>query len=290
MSFLAKLFGKKGEKQPTKVLNKAELKPYAKPALHLIPADRSDPGGSTKIGGLPDTAPGFVWPKWAGEDGKESSLSFLGQLNFEELGALQILCPNMPQKGLLSFFYDQEQSTWGFDPKDRGSWRVLFQEETSNLTPAALPEDISDEARYKEVRLQAKQIDSYLSVENEKLAHIWNDDELSDQYAEFVLEQYEHKPSHQILGYPQAVQNPDIDEEAAMVSSGIYIGSGIDRDSEDVQKALREKDQWVLLLQLDTDDDAEMMWGDVGTLYFYIHLDDLKKKDFSNVWMILQCG
>jgi hypothetical protein len=46
---------------------------------------------------------------------------------------------------------------------------------------------------------------------------------------------------------------------------------------------------WILLLQLDSDDDAGMMWGDVGMLYFWIKREDLKKENFDNVWMILQC-
>jgi uncharacterized protein YwqG len=44
-----------------------------------------------------------------------------------------------------------------------------------------------------------------------------------------------------------------------------------------------------LLLQLDTDDDAGMMWCDVGSLYFWIREQDARAGDFSKIWMILQC-
>ena len=33
-----------------------------------------------------------------------------------------------------------------------------------------------------------------------------------------------------------------------------------------------------------------MMWGDVGKLYFWIRKQDLARRDFSNVWMIMQCS
>jgi uncharacterized protein YwqG len=41
---------------------------------------------------------------------------------------------------------------------------------------------------------------------------------------------------------------------------------------------------------LDTDDDAGMMWGDGGMLYFWIRREDLEKSRFDRCWMILQCS
>jgi uncharacterized protein YwqG len=50
------------------------------------------------------------------------------------------------------------------------------------------------------------------------------------------------------------------------------------------------RSDWLLLFQLDSDDAAKMMWGDAGRLYFWITKQDLARRDFSNVWMILQCS
>ncbi|HVT11229.1 MAG TPA: DUF1963 domain-containing protein [Fimbriimonadaceae bacterium] len=41
--------------------------------------------------------------------------------------------------------------------------------------------------------------------------------------------------------------------------------------------------------QVDTDDDANMMWGDAGMIYFCIREKDLEMADFEKVWMIFQC-
>jgi uncharacterized protein YwqG len=49
---------------------------------------------------------------------------------------------------------------------------------------------------------------------------------------------------------------------------------------------------WILLLQVDTDDYQEgpgWMWGDAGMMYFWIHRDDLVGLTFDKVICIEQC-
>ena len=43
-------------------------------------------------------------------------------------------------------------------------------------------------------------------------------------------------------------------------------------------------------MQLDTDDTAEMMWGDCGRLYFWLTDHALRRRAFGESWMILQCS
>ena len=47
----------------------------------------------------------------------------------------------------------------------------------------------------------------------------------------------------------------------------------------------------VLLLQLDSDAEngVEMLWGDVGVCNFFIHPQDLAKRDFSKVLYNWDC-
>ncbi len=45
-----------------------------------------------------------------------------------------------------------------------------------------------------------------------------------------------------------------------------------------------------LLLQVDSEDDAGMMWGDLGRLYWWMTKDELARRDFSNVQFDEQCS
>jgi uncharacterized protein YwqG len=48
--------------------------------------------------------------------------------------------------------------------------------------------------------------------------------------------------------------------------------------------------EWELLLQLDShENEAGMMWGDMGRLYFWINRADLARRDFGQGWQLLQC-
>jgi uncharacterized protein YwqG len=47
---------------------------------------------------------------------------------------------------------------------------------------------------------------------------------------------------------------------------------------------------WEMLLQIDSDDNAKMMWGDVGRIFYWIPRNDLRARNFEATWMILQCG
>lgn len=46
---------------------------------------------------------------------------------------------------------------------------------------------------------------------------------------------------------------------------------------------------WVLLLQVDTEDSIDMMWGDSGSLYYWIRREDLRAGNWDAVWLILEC-
>jgi uncharacterized protein YwqG len=44
--------------------------------------------------------------------------------------------------------------------------------------------------------------------------------------------------------------------------------------------------QWVLLLQIDSDERAKVTWGDSGSFSYWIKQTDLEKRDFERCWAI----
>ena len=49
---------------------------------------------------------------------------------------------------------------------------------------------------------------------------------------------------------------------------------------------------WILLFQMASisEDDYELMYGDMGNLYFYIRKQDMQERKFDRVWFAVQCG
>lgn len=63
-------------------------------------------------------------------------------------------------------------------------------------------------------------------------------------------------------------------------------GAGTPSDAAD-QNLPDEENPWVLLFQVDSYDDV--LWGDVGTLYWLARTDDLAHGDLSNTQFVMQC-
>ena len=78
--------------------------------------------------------------------------------------------------------------------------------------------------------------------------------------------------------------------ECQLASNGLFVGNS--SGYEDPRRTVLEKgaSDWQLLFQIDSDEEQlGAMWGDVGRVYFWIRRQELKERDFSNVWLSLQC-
>jgi uncharacterized protein YwqG len=253
------------------------MKALALPCAQLIHAAAP---GVTRLGGIPDMPASLEWPRW-----KDRPLAFLAQIDLGTIAAAG--APDwLPAQGMLFFFYDSEQSTWGFDPTDRDSWAVLYAPAGRADRAAIEPDDLDPEARFPEVVLDAAR---GLSLPDPGRFGIeWSDLAEPDWEAVDALRNG-LGPAYQIGGYARAVQNDDMERKAQLASNGLYLGNADAYESDRARAIDAGKDDWRLLLQLDSDDEADMMWGDAGMLYFWIREQDARARDFSNVWMILQC-
>jgi uncharacterized protein YwqG len=265
----------------------------SRPAVAILrkPADDDDiPSGASKLGGWPDLPEGFRWPE---KDG--TPLAFLGQFALSAVPRFDA-GEGLPAGGLLSVFYDNVGQPWGFDPKDKGGAHIFFWFDEKELVRTEPPKGAySDDPEYDEpfkpctVRYEA--VTTYPELGGE-IYEREDFEAICDLYSETVQagQGEEDEPRHQFFGLPLLIQNP-MEEECQLASNGIYLGDE-NISSKDRKRAetLREgaKD-WMLLLQIDSDDSAGWMWGDVGILYFWIRRQDFAAGDFSKAWCVLQC-
>jgi len=253
----------------------------------------------SKIGGKPYLPKDFVWPYY-----QELPLSFLSQINLEEVKSLD-KDNLLPDKGMLYFFYELETQEWGFKPENKGCSKVFYYEDISNFELIDFPEDIEDYNIVPEFKVNFKSNISYPSYENfeklnendvllgtikEILQPGANDVWVVKRNYDFYEEYMDNLESHtKLLGYPDVVQN-SMEEECVEVTRDFdmeAVKASPKKYKEEIKKAA---ENWILLFQMDTveTDDYELMFGDSGHIYFWIKKEDLKNKNFDNVWLILQ--
>lgn len=276
------LIGRNTKDSPARREFEALQTSAGKKAIHL--AHASSRQTRSKLGGLPEIDSSFEWPAWNG-----IPMSFLGQIDLSTLPKIPTL-EALPAAGMLYFFYDQEQSTWGFDPMDHGSWRVHYLEATDSLKSLDPPPDLPSESIFQEVPLVPGIRDSYPSLERLELDGARDLDDLYEFEDRLRENSRPPGPEHQIGGFPNPIQGDSMEKEAQLVSNGLYCGDSSGYNDPRARVLSSDSKEWLLLLQVDTDEKAGMMWGDAGMLYFWIRKTDLECRDFSKVWMILQCG
>jgi uncharacterized protein YwqG len=92
---------------------------------------------------------------------------------------------------------------------------------------------------------------------------------------------------HRLGGYPDPVQG-DMQLECQLVSHGIFCGNSTGYADPRRKELESGATDWILLLQVDSDDAIEWSWADGGRLYFWIRRQDLANRRFDAVRAILQ--
>ena len=247
--------------------------------VHSTPVEEAtlQPGAS-KLGGLPDLAPDAKWPEWQGVP-----QSFVGQIRLADVqpyDAEKVL----PASGLLSFFYNAKQDTYGDAAGDAGSWHVFFIEDTAGLKRTPAPNNLPAESQFKASSLA---FSSQLTLSPQPQLEVpglpWTDAEQQRYdpiYAQFTNDPSDTSPRDQLLGHPLTLQD-DMRVQCETASQGITDTT----NSPDLpQKALR----WQLLFQIDSDQRIGMQWASAGLLYYWITREDLQARKFDRTWLVLQ--
>jgi hypothetical protein len=266
-----------------------------RPALRLEHAGEGDPVVA-QLGGLP-SLPINSWPVWDGH----GSLSHVLTFDCETVGAM-LPELGLPATGRLAFFYfdgafDDFASTVGtWDPTTRPGFRVM------RLHPEqAAPHDRMDVATpappglaaFPAVALTAVRTLSWPAHESPIAESVWSRAGLvgprpgvpapSVAALYDALHELPHGgyDTHQIGGYACPQQN-SVELEVEQLRRGLE-GEPFDWSDPDVRVSATG---WQLLLQVASDDDADMMWGDVGQLYYLVR----SPNDPEGALVTLQCG
>ena len=235
-------------------------------------------------------------------------LSFLAQINCEEIREFD-KDKLLPSTGMLYFFYEIETMTWGFSG-DKGGARVYYYSgSVSDLYRTDFPLDLKEEFILPEMpvafssKIELPDFEEFVEWHNE-YSHegpgnnYWNryDESRIELGMEKNYDSQEEASINKLLGYADLVQGGMLLEcEAATSGVELYSirGGYSEKISKETLRQLKENcTKWRLLFQLDSiqTKNYEMLWGDVGRIYFYINIDDLSKQNFDNCWLILQCG
>ena len=285
---------------------------HAVPSLELsAAASRVVPVGATKIGGLPDLPKETDWPRRSDrvrEVAMEPKLGaiplgFLAQVDLAEAARALPADENpMPTSGLLSFFYDAYDQPWGLEPEDRYDFRVIYSGPTEDLAAGTPPEDLPEVCRFDQRAASLHRKPSLPSTTADGIRQLGLTREERESYWAFC-DALRINPSkmlyangpNQLLGHPDPVQKADMEVRCALVSRGIdpqaYWGpirAGCDPPPRIAELVDGTEDAWRLLLQLDSDEESGMEWGDEGMLYFWVTERGLRAGDFDDTWVVLQ--
>ncbi|MFI5589274.1 YwqG family protein [Amycolatopsis sp. NPDC051758] len=260
-----------------------------RPGIRLVSAEAGPRVG--RIGGAPMMPAELAWPEWPGC----GPLDFLASVDCAALPREFLSIP-LPEAGTLLFFYfDGDRRVSDDIPAlgDIEASRVVLVPAGVPVVERAAPDGVVPyPARdlFGDVVATAPQsghilLDQTETASGESLAEAVETVSLPGDYVDtevfgqLVWQAHEKGPCHQVGGFADPVQDA-VENEIAAAVLGDY------RDPRLAEEAAR----WVLLAQIDSDDEADMMWGDAGMLYWLIRADDLEAGRFDRARCTLQCG
>lgn len=240
-------------------------KPFARATAQ--PARKTKPQES-KVGGMPYWPKSMAWP--TSPEGRP--LFFLAQINFAETPALQ----PFPRTGIVQFFiHDDDLYGMDFDDgQNPDTFRVVFHEHI--LEDSAALQSKSPHTEWEEDLLPHHPEESYplLFGLGEEVAPI-TDYQFYQHFGGDFFRQFGEK-EWDVMG----------ELEKSVRAQGHKIGGYAYFTQDDPRRA---DDPMLLLLQLDSDETMDLMWGDMGVGHFFIREKDLAARDFSRVLYDWDC-
>ena len=286
----------------------AVLAGLALPQVVLAPAPAHATPPTSRLGGRPLLHADTAWPARDGQP-----LHHLLTVDLAELGDAAAALPGqgrraageLPDEGLLAFFHLPGEDVWGYDPDDRDAWAVL----QSARDGAQERETPGGGHEYRERRVALRPRWSFPPADALALAPVHRAGGSPDAVrAVLAALPASPPPRHVLLGWA-----PEGDAQArtavAAASSGAYAGAGPPRTgfppgpgsgeggagappraAGEASGAPGDPDDWLLLAEVDSDDELGMLWGDECRLCFWAPRRAGEAARPAEVWMVVRCG
>ena len=262
-----------------------------RPGVRLISRPSTEAGlelGRSRLGGRADLPAGFEWPIF-----QDAPLAFVAQIDLAQVHPFDVEGV-LPSRGLLSFFYDADElGVWGFDPADRGGWAVVGTPPGVPLERRDHPAGVGEYSRFPAAALSLQTEVRWAPEDSFDIEQVLPTREQRHAYAAVTGQDEDaaepDEPQHRLLGHPDPIQG-DMQTECQLVTHGLYCGDPAAYTGARAEALVPGSGDWRLLLQIDSDDAAGMMWGDVGRLYYWIRHDRLVEQAWDETWLVLQCG
>lgn len=256
-----------------------------RPSIRLTPNPSYETAlqpGQSKLGGMPDLPDGFAWP-----DLKGAPMEFVAQIQLADTHPFD-MSGLLPAQGLLAFFYDSAQQTFGTDPADRAGLKVAyFEQPGAMLKRTDLPTDLPAGGRARVCSLSFHdEITLPLQPNLEAPSIQWSesDQQKYDAALQSLTGAAQRHPIHRLLGHPDTIQD-DMRLECQLAANGVADPGA---QPERVAQLTPGANDWILLFQVDSDPAIGLQWANAGMLYFWIRRDDLAQRRFEHAWVVLQ--
>ncbi|MEV6906079.1 TnsA-like heteromeric transposase endonuclease subunit [Amycolatopsis sp. NPDC051071] len=260
------------------------------PGIRLVSSDTGPRVGH--LGGNPALPDAMDWPTWA----RRGPLTFIAAVDCATLPREFVTIP-LPDAGTLLFFYfdgrysaDEDQPAIA---EDVDGCRVIFVPAGEPVIERTAPAGLAPYPRrdvFAEVVATAPEREHILLDHTETASGVPLAEAVesvlgpgragTDVFGELTWEANGDIPQHQVGGFASPVQGAVENEIAAAVLEGEWSDPRLSEEAA----------RWVLLAQFDSDENTDMLWGDVGTLYWLIRTDDLKAGRFDAARCTMQCG
>ena len=258
------------------------------------------PVGCSKLGGTPDLPSGETWPAWQG-----SPMAFVGQVSLADI-APHDEEGHVPHAGLLSFFCAVDGTAAGVmeAPGDPTSWKVRHLDgDLAALVRQLRPPDLPERLRFPACPASFRREPTLPDVESREILGLALSE--AERHAYIDVQSgadvgYLPAMSHHLLGYPYCLGGSPFISGYLRVHgiSHPYHDGGLQLQTaqaskEELDQGWRDlqhkaESEWRLLLQVYSNEEAEMDWGGGGVLHFCIPKNALSRRDFTRVWVEMQ--